>query len=160
MKRALPLILAIIAATAYAEAQDLLTVTRVIDGDTVELSDGQKVRLIGVDTPESHPSRKLTADAKRTHQDEATIRALGKRATQFTSSLLMDKKVRLEYDQTKKDRYGRTLAYLILPDGKNANLEIVRQGFGSAYTRFPFKYMDKFRAAEAEAREQKRGLWE
>ncbi len=127
MKRALPLILLVIAATAYAEAGDLLTVTRVIDGDTVVVrlpnDKLETIRLIGTDTPEYHHSKKLRRDAERSHQDIETIREIGKKASAFTSALLLGKKVSLEYDQTRTDRYGRTLAYLILPDGKNANLK-------------------------------------
>jgi len=70
------------------------------------------------------------------------------------------KTVRLEYDQTKRDKYDRLLAYVYLEDGTFVNAEIVKQGYGHAYTKFPFKYMEEFRAYEREAREQKRGLWE
>lgn len=145
--------------TSRSSAEDLYTVTRIIDGDTVQLNDGQIVRLVGVDTPESYSTSKLSKDADRSHRDKETIRALGKQASEFTRKLLYGKKVRLEYDQRRKGRYGRTLAYLILPDGINANEEIVRQGYGVAYTKYPFKYMDDFRAAEKNARENKRGLW-
>ena len=59
----------------------------------------------------------------------------------------------------RTDRYGRTLAYVYLLDGTLANAEIIRQGFGHAYTRFPFRYLDRFRALEREARNAARGLW-
>ena len=59
----------------------------------------------------------------------------------------------------RKDRFGRTLAYVYLEDGTFLNAEIVRQGYGHAYTRFPFKYLDEFRGYEREAREAQRGLW-
>jgi micrococcal nuclease len=58
-----------------------------------------------------------------------------------------------------KDRYGRTLAYVYLKDGTFLNAEIIRHGYGSAYTKFPFKYMEEFRRYEREAREKRRGLW-
>ncbi len=72
--------------------------------------------------------------------------------------------MRLEFDQANskighKDRYNRTLAYVFLEDGTFLNAEIVKQGYGHAYTRFPFKYLDEFRRYEREAREQRRGLW-
>jgi micrococcal nuclease len=73
--------------------------------------------------------------------------------------MIEGKKVRLEFDQTRKDRYGRTLAYVYLEDGTSLNAEIVKQGFGFAYTRFPFRYMEEFRKYEREAREAGRGLW-
>ncbi len=71
------------------------------------------------------------------------------------------KQVRLEYDAetATHDRYGRTLAYVYLPDESLLNLEIIRQGYGHAYTRFPFSRMEEFREAEREAREAQRGLW-
>jgi len=58
-----------------------------------------------------------------------------------------------------RDKYRRTLAYVFLEDGTFLNAEIIKQGYGFAYTRFPFKYMDEFRRYQREAREQRRGLW-
>jgi len=58
-----------------------------------------------------------------------------------------------------KDRFGRILAYVFLEDGTFLNTEIIKQGYGHAYTRFPFKYLDYFRRYQREAREQGRGLW-
>jgi micrococcal nuclease len=136
-----------------------LTVSRVIDGDTILLSNDQKVRLIGVDTPEVHESQKLEKDSIRTKRDKATIQALGNKSAEFTSNLVLNKTVRLEYGQQRKDKYGRTLGYLYLPDGRFVNLEIIRQGYAHAYTRFPFKYQDQFIQAERESRENQRGLW-
>lgn len=69
------------------------------------------------------------------------------------------KRVRLEYDWERRDKYGRTLAYVYLEDGTFLNAEIIRQGYGFAYTRFPFKYLEEFRNLETEAREAGRGLW-
>ena len=69
------------------------------------------------------------------------------------------KRVRLEYDWERRDKYGRTLAYVYLEDGTFLNAEIIRQGYGFAYTRFPFKYMEEFRKLEQDAREGGRGLW-
>jgi micrococcal nuclease len=65
----------------------------------------------------------------------------------------------LEYDQQRQDKYGRILAYVYLEDGTFVNAEIIRQGYGFSYTRFPFKYLEEFRTLEREAREAKRGLW-
>ena len=67
--------------------------------------------------------------------------------------------MRLEYDQTRRDRYGRTLAYVYTEDGSMLNAEIVRRGFGFAYLRHPFRYMERFRAYEREARASRAGLW-
>jgi len=78
--------------------------------------------------------------------------------------MVQGKRVRLEFDQANapighKDKYKRTLAYVFLEDGTLLNAEIIKQGYGHAYTRFPFKYLDEFRRLEREAREQKKGLW-
>jgi micrococcal nuclease len=69
------------------------------------------------------------------------------------------KAVRLEYDWQSKDKYGRTLAYVYLTDGTFLNAEIIKQGYGHAYTRFPFKYLERFKQYEKAARQAKMGLW-
>lgn len=127
-------------------------VIRVIDGDTVVLLlEGKetRVRLIGVDTPETvHPQK--------------AVEAYGKEASRFTENLLKGESVYVEYEPgpSKLDRYGRTLAYLYrVPDGLFVNLEIVRQGYGHAYVAFPFQHMELFRSYERRAREAEKGLW-
>ena len=155
-----PLLLVILSATPF-QADDIQwrTVQRVVDGDTVELDGKEKVRLIGVDTPEKFSSKKLDADARESNRDKETIKALGERASKFTKELCEGKKVWLEYGQEKSDRYGRTLAYLHLEDGTVVNEEIIRQGFGNAYTKYPHKYLEAYRELEKEAREGEKGLW-
>jgi micrococcal nuclease len=69
------------------------------------------------------------------------------------------KRVRLAYDHQHYDKYGQSLAYVCLEDGTFVNAEIIKQGYGFAYTRFPFTYLEQFRQLEREAREAKRGLW-
>jgi micrococcal nuclease len=145
-------------------ASDLFTIKRVVDGDTFLLVNGERVRLIGVDTPEVHESDKLQRDAERTQTDIETIRRLGRKSSAFVKKMVRGKRVRMEYDQANaaighRDRYGRTLAYVFLEDGTFLNAEIVRQGYGVAYTKYPFKYADEFRKYEREAREKRRGLW-
>lgn len=119
---------------------------RVVDGDTLALDGEERVRLIGVDTPE-------TKDPRR------PVEYFGQEATAFTRRLAEGRRVRLGYDQQRQDRYGRTLAYVYLENGTFLNAEIIRQGYGHAYTRFPFRYLEEFRAYEREARESGRGLW-
>ena len=127
-------------------------VIRVVDGDTVVLSlDGVKtrIRLIGIDTPETvHPQK--------------PVEHYGQEASTFLKNLLRGESVSLEYETeaATTDKYGRTLAYLYrAPDGLFVNAEIVRQGYGHAYTRFSFKYMEQFREYERIAREVGKGLW-
>ncbi len=124
------------------------SVTRVVDGDTVVLDGGERVRLIGVDTPETvHPTK--------------PVEYFGKEASAFTKRMAEGQKVYLEYEQgsSTKDRYGRTLGYVYLKDGTLLNKEIVERGYGHAYTRFPFSKMEEFRGAEREAKAAGRGLW-
>lgn len=123
------------------------------------MNNGRKVRLIGIDTPESFSNSKLEKDSQRTGQDMKTIQELGKRAAAFTRQFVERKEVSLKYGRQRKDRYGRTLGYLYLRDGTFVNLEIIRQGYANAYTQFPFEFMEEFRSAEKEAREDRRGLW-
>lgn len=127
-------------------------VVRVVDGDTVIiLIDGKqtRVRLIGVDTPETvHPQK--------------AVEAYGKEASQFTRNLLEGESVYLEYEAgvSKLDKYGRTLAYVYrVPDRLFINQEIIRQGYGHAYTKYPFKHLETFRDQERAAKEAKKGLW-
>jgi micrococcal nuclease len=150
--------------TAECQADQFRIVGRVVDGDILLLANGERVRLIGVDTPEMHESEKLHADAERSRRDIETIQELGRRASEFTRRMVEGKKVRLEYDQANsnirhKDEYGRTLAYVYLEDGTFLNAEIIRQGYGYACAKYPFRYMELFMRYEVEAREDGRGLW-
>jgi micrococcal nuclease len=137
-----------------------ILVTRVIDGDTIQLESGERVRLIGIDTPEMHDSDKLHRDSQRSGQDVRTITAMGKKAYEFTRALLQGKRVSLEFDVEKYDKYDRLLAYVYLKDGMFANAEIVKQGYASLMTIPPnVKYADLFLKLSQEARRQGRGLW-
>ena len=128
------------------DSLDADVVTRVVDGDTVILERIGRARLIGVDTPESVDPR-------------APVQRFSKEASEFTTRLVAGRAVRVGYDWNRTDRYRRTLVYLYLMDGTFVNAEIIRQGYGFAYTQFPFKYSDDFTKAEREARQQMRGLW-
>ncbi len=141
-------------------AADPLTVTRVIDGDTIKLSNGEKVRLIGIDTPESSNNAKLRRDIKRTGQDAKTVVEMGKIAKEYTYKLVYGKPVRLEFDVQQRDKYGRLLAYVYLEDGIFVNAEIMKAGYAQVMTVPPnVKNQDLFVTLEKEAREQRRGLW-
>lgn len=139
---------------------DDILVKRAVDGDTLELENGERVRLIGIDTPEMHESNKLYRDASRTGQDKAVILGLGRRAFGFTKNLAEGKRVRLEFDVEKRDRYNRLLAYVYLLDGTFVNAKIVEEGYGSLMTYPPnVKYADLFLKLYQEARQNQRGLW-
>lgn len=135
-------------------------VKRAVDGDTLQLENGEKVRLIGIDTAEMHESNKLYRDSQRTGQDASAIQKLGRRAYEFTKNLVEGKQVSLKFDVEKYDKYDRLLAYVYLKDGTFVNAEIVKQGYGSLLTIPPnIKYADLFLKLYQEARENKRGLW-
>ncbi|MCM8779904.1 MAG: thermonuclease family protein [Candidatus Omnitrophica bacterium] len=137
-----------------------ILVKRVVDGDTLLLENGERVRLIGIDTPEMHESNKLYRDAQRTKQDAETIMELGRQAYLFTKGLVEGKRVRLEFDVEKYDKYKRLLAYVYLEDGTFVNAEIVKQGYASLLTIPPnVKYADVFKELYRQARENRRGLW-
>ena len=138
-------------------------VVHVVDGDTVDVRLGprvERVRLIGIDAPEAHDSAKLDRDARRSHRSKAAIEAMGRRATEFTARRLGDQTVELEFDVERRDRYGRLLAYLWLPDGRLFNAEILREGYAHVLTIPPnVRYASHFRALQREARATGRGLW-
>lgn len=125
-------------------------VLKVVDGDTIKIEyEGRSatVRLIGVDTPETvHPAQ--------------PVEPYGKEASAFTTNLLTGESVYLRFGDEPRDKYNRLLAYAFRsPDGLFVNLEIVRQGYGHAYTKYPFQHMDLFRHYEARARQVGKGLW-
>jgi len=129
-----------------------VSVTKIVDGDTFWVDNGSnkgiKIRLIGVDAPES----------RKTGKKE--IGYFGKESKEFLMGLLRDNKVRLEYDISRKDRYGRTLAYVYLKDSTFINAEMVKHGYAMVMTVPPnVKYADLFLKLQKEARENNRGLW-
>ncbi len=137
-----------------------ILVQRVVDGDTLKLENGERVRLIGIDTPEIHESEKLHRDSRKSGQNEKIIQGMGKQAYEFTKNLVEGKRVRLEFDLERTDRYGRLLAYVYLKDGTFVNAEIIKQGYASLMTFAPnVKYVDLFRQLYTQARENRLGLW-
>ena len=121
-------------------------VTRVIDGDTIEIEGSQKIRYIGIDTPETvHPDK--------------TVQCFGREATDKNKELTEGKTVELEKDISETDKYERLLRYVYIND-LFVNDYLVRQGFAHASSYPPdVKYQDQLRAAEKEARSNNRGLW-
>ena len=129
-----------------ANSTSVSTVDRVIDGDTIVLTDGNSVRLIGVDTPElHHPSRPIeyfAIDAKT-----------------FVDQMVKGREIKIVLGKERRDKYNRLLAYVYLPDNTFLNAEIIKQGYGFVDTRLPFEFSDDFVKYEDEARQAKRGLW-
>lgn len=121
-------------------------VVRVIDGDTIELETGQKVRYIGVDTPETvHPNK--------------SIQCFGIEASNKNKELVEGKSVRLEKDVSETDKYGRLLRYVYL-NNTFINKYLVEEGYAYASTYPPdAKHQEVFKAAQQQAQSGEKGLW-
>jgi micrococcal nuclease len=137
--------------TASAEA---FFVTKVVDGDTIVLENGQKVRYIGIDTPELHHPKK-------------EVECFSQQAYEKNKELVLGKKVFLQKDISEKDKYNRLLRYVFLDEKMSTaeasfvNLYLVKNGFAYAAT-FPpdVKYANLFLTAQKEARQKNLGLWQ
>lgn len=142
-----------------AKQEEGYTLVRAVDGDTLVILDSEmqekKVRLIGINTPE-------TVDPRR------PVECFGKEASNFTKELVSksSKNVRLEFDDTqqKYDKYGRLLAYvyLVQKDGVEIflNRELIKQGYAHEYTyKLPYKLQSEFKKLQQEAKQEERGLW-
>lgn len=117
-------------------------VKRVIDGDTIELVNGTIVRYVGINAPDSGSP-------------------FDEQATEFNKKLIEDKKVKLEYDEYKSDRFGRILAYVVI-DNKNLSVELVKKGLAKVAIyekRKPLIYQKQLLDAENEAKSNKVGIW-
>ncbi|GHV23197.1 hypothetical protein AGMMS49959_15550 [Planctomycetales bacterium] len=149
------------AADRSRRVRETRQIVRVVDGDTLLLDGKERVRLLGVDTPESKESDKLYRVAAEAGVKLADVVALGKLATAETEKLCRDGKCQLVYDeqQGRKDNYGRTLAYVYLPDGVSLNAELIKRGYATVYRHYQYGEKKRFLALEAEARADRRGLW-
>ncbi len=132
--------------------QILYEVVKVIDGDTIDVDIGgqtKRIRLIGINTPETVDPRKL-------------VECFGREASEKAKSILSGKRVVLESDpsQDERDKYGRLLRYVFLEDGTNFNFLMIRYGYAYEYTYdLPYRYQAEFKQAQKEAEENKAGLW-
>ena len=131
-------------------SSELYKVVRVVDGDTLIIDYNgteERVRLIGVDTPES------------VHPDKEKNTEFGTTASNFSKDLLTDKYVKIELDVQERDQYGRLLAYIYLDDVM-VNKLLLQEGYAKVATYPPnVKYVDDFTAIQEEARNNKKGLW-
>lgn len=120
------------------------TVVRVIDGDTIELDTGVKIRYLLVDTPEI----------------SGTPDCYGHEAAQYNSDLVLNKKVQLSYDVQCTDMFGRTLAY-VLVDGQEVNSLLISRGYGCVLQIPPNgeTRIEEFRSLQLDAKSAMRGLW-
>lgn len=130
---------------SFSSGPDSAAVERIIDGDTIELDTGERVRYLLVDTPESV---------------NGATDCFGQNAKQFNYDLVFGKTVQLTYDVEPKDRFGRLLAYVTV-DGVDVNRRLVERGYACVLY-IPPNGTDRraeFEALEAEARSSARGMW-
>lgn len=129
----------------------LYSVSRFVDGDTIAVTMNgkeEKVRFIGVDTPE-------------THKPNTPVQCYGPAAAAFTKNTIGKQSIRLVSDSlsTDRDRYGRLLRYVYLPDGSDLDEKLIAEGYGFYYPYFPFSKSTEFAAAEQAAMAAHKGLW-
>lgn len=129
----------------------LYKVSRFIDGDTVAVSMNgheEKLRLIGVDTPE-------------THKPNTPVQCYGPAAAAYTKTILENQSIRLVSDEqsTDRDRYGRLLRYIYLTDGTNFNEKLIQTGHAFYYPYFPFTKSEVFSADQDTAMANNLGIW-
>lgn len=132
---------------------DFYQVVSVTDGDTIKVKVNDKVetvRIANINTPES-------VDPRR------PVECMGKEASQKMLEIVSDKKVKLETDQTQKDkdRYGRLIRFVFLEDGTDVGLKLIQLGFAqsSPYGETPHKYLENYKTAQDEAQKNQVGLW-
>ena len=121
------------------------------DGDTITVKfDGhtEKVRLVGIDSPELQDERQAYRDAAYAARNYARSQLGGETVT-----------LEAEPRQGDRDSYGRLLRYVILSDGTNVNEDLVRKGYARVYDKFQFTLKPRFKTAEAEAKREKLGVW-
>ena len=146
-KRLILICLLVLMSQPACSADSDYRVKWIVDGDTIVLTDGQKVRYIGINAPELA-------------RDDHIAEPYGEEAKRFNARLLQQKKVRLEFDIEPNDRYQRRLAYVFLKDGTFVNAEMLSQGYAYLlYIRPNVKYHSTLLAAQRAAMSGKRGIW-
>ena len=163
-----------------------LFVTHVLDGDTIDISDGRRIRLLGIDCPEISENDKLAYDVLKTGISKEIFLTVGREAREFVRDVTMDCELKIKTDLVNStsdhfDKYGRTLAYVkvywkeppefLLKDmGKkeikrwkskwvSLNILLLSNGYAKVYNRFPFTNRQRFTAEERKAKMDKKGIW-
>jgi len=139
------MIIVLIGLCHWAKTLELHDVRTVYDGDTIQLDDGRKIRLIGVDAPE----------VKSVYSKEEPF---GEESKRYLEKLLLGKKVYIKIGAEQFDKYGRTLAYVYMDDVL-LNGRIIKDGWARAYVRFDYEYKDLFVSYEKEAKSRGIGIW-
>jgi endonuclease YncB( thermonuclease family) len=132
---------------ASQQIDEFVTVSKVIDGDTVELGDGRRLRLIGIDTPElgnhGEPDQEFAREARSA-----------------LAAILKDMKIGLQFDDERQDKYQRLLAHVFLSDGTSVTASLLKQGLGVSFVVPPNIWgISCYSQIEEDARETKKGIW-
>jgi len=164
IKNVFILVLCMLAFIVPCFSESPVTVLYIYDGDTLQLDiEGrrERVRLIGIDTPESYENDRAVRISRRTGKELKSIIAEGKRASAFVKNLLhQGDEVTIEFDTERRDRYNRLLGYVYLSDGRMLNEVIIKSGYAYPLTIQPnVKYKDRFLRAFRYARNNNLGLW-
>lgn len=131
----------------YSSDQTWARTKWVDDGDTIVLTDGKRVRYIGINAPEI------------AHGDQKE-EPFGSEATAFNKKMVLVKKIRLEFDRERNDQYGRLLAYVFLEDGTFLNASMLQTGFAYYLYREPnLKYDQMLMQSQREAMTAQEGIW-
>ena len=137
----------LLATAGYSAAGTWYAVKWVNDGDTIVLTNGQRVRYIGINAPEID-------------YENQKAQPLGYKAKSFNKQLVLSQKIRLELDKEPHDRYGRLLAYIFLPDGSFLNARMLQNGYAFFLYHTPnVKYDKQLLRAQQDAMKAKRGIW-
>lgn len=146
-RAALAWVLLLTVCAGWVNAGEWAAVRRVADGDTIELADGRLVRYLGIDAPE--------IDHKA-----GTAQPFGFEARARNREWVGSRRVRLDYDVERFDAYGRTLAYVFLPEGAMVNENLLSEGLAVCLAKAPnVKYADRLLRAQRQAMESRRGIW-
>lgn len=140
-------------------------VTRVYDGDTVDVSRAGRVRLLGIDALDAHNLERTAEQAEYYGISQERVRYWAGQAEEFARERLLERSVLLKYGYEMRDTYGRLLAYVHLPEESGEptvdfNLLMIEEGLASAYRRFDHPRRREYMQAEQRARGEERGFWQ
>lgn len=152
-------LLGVLLAGSVAAAELSGRVERVYDGDTLVVAGIGEVRLLGIDAPE-HEASARDSYYRRRGIAAMTLRRIAQSARRYVRQQAGSRIVTLKTDGSKRDRYGRLLAYVYLPDGRLLNRQLLAEGLAAVYRRFNFSLKQEFLAEEAAARRRGVGLWQ
>ena len=154
------LALCLLLATAAQSAELAGRVLWVYDGDTLKIENVGKVRLIGIDTPETKNSSRDRFYLKKYPITAKRLRKIAKQAKYYNIHNIKDQQVSLELDHVHRDKYDRLLAYVYLPDGRMLNRILLQKGLASVFRRYDFMYKKDFLKIEKKAQKKRLGLWQ